>query len=235
MSRSCLLATLVACLLSADAAARTTKKTEARRLSDGRIEITLRLEFYGEGLPRQTALARGLVRWWCRGAQRHWNRAPAATIDGRSVRLRFAIEGRLRPAAGATAGWHQVEVVDLLREYRRQRRTGKSKLMDGYRSWARRGGARGKRRSACFANLLWPAVVAHELGHLLGLPDEYDKRAAQRERMRQSLRKNLEALRGGRMPSLMDVSWAPWARVEPRHVRAIRGNIDRYRWWRNRE
>lgn len=208
------------------------RKTEAVRVAPDRVRITLRLEFHGAGLPQRPELAEWLVRWWTEGAERLWNRAPAARIEGRSVPFSFRFLGRVRPGGGPTAGWHQIRVVDPAREWLAHRTTGRSQLKDGYRSWAYLGGRPGTADSACFARLVWPSVVAHELGHLLGLGDEYPTRAPAAERLRQGLARSVAALRAGNRPSLMELSWAPWAGIQPRHLEAVHAAATRYGWWR---
>lgn len=219
---------LALCLLASRAEAAPPRRTEAVWRDATTVAITCRLEFFGPGLLPGKAGARQAA-WWCRGAQTHWNRAPSVVLpsrDGtpRPVRLTFAFPCRVRRSGPPTPGWHAIEVVDMLRDYAAYKRGKPSRLMDGYRSWAYIGGGRKGKVSACFANLLWPTVVAHELGHTFGLRDEYDKHATMTERLRRSL--------GNRTPSLMDVSWAPWAVIQPAHVKQIYANARRYRWWR---
>ena len=189
------------------------------------LSLHARFEVGGPGLPAGRC-GDALVGWWMRGAERRWNAAATARLAGHDapVRLRVRLEWR-RYAADAPPDreWHRIEVVDAVADLRERRAGRPTRLFDGYRSWAYLGGRPGD-VAACFARQIWPTVVAHELGHVFGLKDEYDTTQPNAQRFLRGLTRC--------RPSLMEVSWAPWARLRAEHVAGIHAAATEHGWWR---
>lgn len=197
------------------------KKTSAAWTGEDELTITVRMEFYGR-------TSRTQVRAWEKGIEAVWNRRAVAEIekDGkpRRVKLVIVLETRVRKSSEPpTEGWHQVKVVSGVTEFLKKHVAKEDGLLvDGYRSWMWLGGKEDG-DSGCWSNLIWPAVAAHEFGHLLGLEDEYDEEAG-------LLRPVLGFLEE-RPPSIMNLSWYPGAVAKPRHFKRILENsVEKYGW-----
>lgn len=203
------------------------RKTVAWPVSADHWRVVARLEFFGDGLP-EGPLGDALIRWWMRGVERHWNRDAWVDVveKGRTrrVRLEFRVETHRRaPGAAPRPDCHPVEVVRTVPELWNGLLGRPTRLMDGYRSWVSHDRATGT-MTCCWANLCWPTVIAHEFGHIWGLPDEYDRESRGLARYFRNWPPKEWP------PSLMDWSWMPLARVKPHHFRAIWQNLDRHGW-----
>lgn len=206
------------------------KKTHCIKWPGNHYRIVSKVEFFGI-LPK-SPFTEKMMAYALRKVEDIWNKKGRISLEkagGKKewIRLEFRFRTRLRRSSEkATPGYHQIEIVSLFREYLKHKITGKSKLMDGYRSWMYVGG-RHQNLAGRFGFPINITTLAHEFGHLWGVRDEYPKGKTFWKRLQERI---------GRLPnqewppSIMDYSWLPLAEPKPRHYQKIYQNIKKYRW-----
>lgn len=205
-------------------------KTIAYQKSPSHFLIVAKIEFFGDfSLP--LFFEKLLLSWIVKKAEQKWNQN-SKFFDPKKkqwIHLEFRIRWKIRSHTDPTTpGYHQILLVPIWKDWLRYKLTGKSKLLQGHRSWMYIGG-RKKGISGAFGVPITPTIMAHEFGHLFGLKDEY--------KANEPLWKRhfLNLLQRSYPPSIMEFSSCPWAVPKEKHYQRIYQNLYRYGWLSQRK